>query len=259
MTNDAKLRSFSEPPLSDTVTDCVAKAVRSGGGGGAILEGEAGSGGAAAAISTCSLNVTDLRSAVVADAVVGAGRLSRRASLIYQLAAACVEKFSRRWFRAGHCVLSPPWLRRGALLHRVSSHRDATPSELWGARALGSRRDKAVDEFVEFVLCSLSWANAPRQIGDRGLQGFAPGVEEANYVAPRATVAMQASQKVLAQLLTLTRHGTEEPQHRYASALRLRRTVPYHRRDASRDEPRGANLLGLVCATNVSASTKFSI
>ena len=32
-----------------------------------------GSGGAAAAISTCSLNVTDLRSAVVADAVVGAG------------------------------------------------------------------------------------------------------------------------------------------------------------------------------------------
>ena len=121
----------------------------------------------------------------------------------------CV-KISRRWFRAGHCVLSPPWLRRGALLHRVSSHRDATPSELWGARALGSRRDKAVDEFVEFVLCSLSWANAPRQIGDRGLQGFAPGVEEVNYVAPRATVAIQTSQKVLAQLLTLTGHGTED-------------------------------------------------
>ena len=178
-----------------------------------------------------SLNVTDLRSAVVADAVVGAGRLSRRASLIYQLAAACVEKFSRRWFRAGHCVLSPPWLRRGALLHRVSSHRDATPSELWGARALGSRRDKAVDEFVEFVLCSLSWANAPRQIGDRGLQGFAPGVEEVNYVAPRATVAIQASQKVLAQLLTLTGHGTEEPHHRHVSSLRLRRTVPYRRDD----------------------------
>ena len=44
-----------------------------------------GSGGAAAAISTCSLKVTDLRSAVVADAVVGAGRLSRRSW------AACVE------------------------------------------------------------------------------------------------------------------------------------------------------------------------
>ena len=49
------------------------------------VEGEAGSGGAAAAISTRSLKVTDLRSAVVADAVVGAGRLSRRSW------AACVE------------------------------------------------------------------------------------------------------------------------------------------------------------------------
>ena len=78
-TNDAKLRSFSEPPLSDTVTDCVAKAVRSGGGGGAILEGEAGSGGAAAAISTCSLKVTDLRSAVVAARswARGASRVGR--------------------------------------------------------------------------------------------------------------------------------------------------------------------------------------
>ena len=63
---------------------------------------------------------------------------------------------ARLWSRAAHCVLSPPWLRRGALLHRVSSHRDATPSEVWGARALGSRRDKAVDEFVELVLGSLS-------------------------------------------------------------------------------------------------------
>ena len=82
-----------------------------------------------------SLNVTDLRSAVVADAVVGAGRLSRRASLIYQLAPACVEIFSRRWSRAACGVFEPPWLRRGALLHRVSSHRDATPSKPWGARA----------------------------------------------------------------------------------------------------------------------------
>ena len=54
--------------------------------------------------------------------------------------------------------------------------------------------------------------------------------ERVTFVSDALTVAIQASQKVLAQLLTLTRHGTEEPQHRYASALRLRRTVPYHRR-----------------------------
>ena len=108
LTNDAKLRSFSEPPLSDTVTDCVAKAVRSGGGGGAMRDGEAGSGGAAAAISTCSLNVTALRSAVVADAVVGAGRLSRRSW------AACVEFLVGGRGRAR--AFEPSWRNRAAPL-----------------------------------------------------------------------------------------------------------------------------------------------
>ena len=73
-----------------------------------------------------------------------------------------------------------------------------------------------------------------------------------------STVAIQASQKVLAQLLTLTRHGTEEPQHRYASALRLRRTVPNRRDETDADDAR-CHLLGFVCATYVSTSVRVSI
>jgi len=165
---------------------------------------------------------------------------------------------SRRWFRAAGGVLSPRGSRRGALLHRVSSHRDVTPSELWGARALGSRRDKAVDEFVEFVLCSLCGRTRRGKSVIAGFRASRWSVEEVNFVAPRATVAIQASQKVLAQLLTLTRHGTEEPQHRYASALRLRRTVPYRRDDETDADDARCHLLGFVCERDVSGRPTVS-
>ena len=120
LTNEAKLRSFSEPPISDTVTDCVAKAVRSGGGGGAILEGEGGSGGAAAAICTVSLNVTDLRCAVfVSIAVLGAGA---------PLASGVVDFTSSRrpvWKllvcgRGRGGAMRGPCLKRRGPLHRVN-------------------------------------------------------------------------------------------------------------------------------------------
>ena len=146
LTNEAKLRSFSEPPLSLTVTDCVAKAVRSGGGGGAILEGDGGSGGAAAAICTVSLNVTLLRCAVfVSIAVVGAeaplassvGVLSARGGLWGIL---------RRWSRTarGRCAApvsngAPPLLG-GPWASKLRPPSDAR------SRGGGSRRDLQVEE-----------------------------------------------------------------------------------------------------------------
>ena len=92
-----------------------------------------------------------------------------------------------------------------------------------------------------------------------GFRASRQGVEKVASSTPRATLDLMASQKVLAQLLTLTRHGTEEPQHRYASALRLRRTVPNRRDERDADGVARCHLLGFVCATDVSTRPRVSI